>query len=77
MKWEKIIEQFKDEWILVDVKEVDENFNLVEGEVLAHCKDKEELYQKLLEIRPQKFSIEFTGKIPEELAVVLLCYETL
>lgn len=36
MKWEEIVEQFKGEWVLVDVKEV-----------------------------------EYTGKIPEELAVVL------
>jgi len=72
MMFQKMIEKFKDEWILVDVKEVDENFNLIEGEVLAHSKDKEEVYKKLLEIRPKKFSIEFTGKIPEELAVVLL-----
>ncbi|MEW6066672.1 MAG: hypothetical protein AB1610_00005 [Nitrospirota bacterium] len=71
MRWKEIIEQFKDEWVLVDVKEVDENFNLIEGDVLAHSKDKEELYRKLLEIRPKNFSIEYTGKIPEELAVVL------
>ena len=76
MKWEEIFEQFKDEWILVDVKEVDENFNLKEGDVIAHSKDKEEIYKKLLELKPKKFSIEYTGKIPEDLAVVLiLCRE--
>lgn len=74
MKWEEIFEQFKDEWILVDVKEVDENFNLKEGDVIAHSKDKEEIYKKLLELKPKKFSIEYTGKIPEDLAVVLILY---
>lgn len=66
-----ILEKFKDEWVLIDVKEVDEDFNLKEGDVIAHSKDKEELYGKLLEIRPKHFSIEYTGKIPEDLAVVL------
>ncbi len=71
MKWKEIVETFKDEWVLIDVKEVDENFNLTEGDVIAHSKDKEEIYRKLLELRPKKFSIEYTGKIPEDLAVVL------
>lgn len=71
MKWKEIVEKFKDEWVLIDVKEVDKNFNLKEGDVIAHSKNKEEIYKKLLELRPKKFSIEYTGKIPEDLAVVL------
>lgn len=74
MKWDEISERFKDEWVLIDVKDVDENFNIKEGDVIAHSKDKEEIYRKLLEIRPKKFSIEYTGKIPEDLAVVLSLY---
>ncbi len=73
MKWKEIVEKFKDEWVLIDVKEVDKNFNPKEGDVIAHSKDKEEIYRKLLELRPKKFSIEYTGKIPEDLAVVLYC----
>jgi len=71
MKWKEIVERFKDEWVLIDVKEVDEDFNLKEGDVIAHSKDKEEIYRRLLELRPKRFSIEYTGKIPEDLAVVL------
>jgi len=71
MKWEEIAKRFKDEWVLVDVKEVDEDFNLREGDVIAHAKDKEEIYRRLMELRPRNFSIEYTGKIPEDLAVVL------
>ena len=71
MKWKEIVKAFKDEWVLVYVKEVDENFNLKEGDIIAHSKDKEEIYKKLLKITPESFSIEYTGKIPEDLAVVL------
>ena len=71
MKWEEIIEKFKNEWVLISIKEVDEAFNIKEGDVIAHSKEKEEIYKKLLELRPTKFSIEFTGKIPEDLSVVL------
>ena len=72
MEWQKIKEQFRDEWVLIEVEEVDEFFNVVKGEVLAHSKDKDELYRKLLEIRPQEFSVEYSGEIPKDLAVVLI-----
>ena len=49
---------------------MDERFNVVEGKVLAHSKDKDEVYQKLLKIRPKEFSIEYTGVVPEDLAIV-------
>lgn len=41
----------------------------VEGEVLVYANDKDEVYKKLLQIRPKEFSIEYTGLIPENLAV--------
>ena len=72
MKWDEIKEAFKDEWVLVQVEKVDENYNVIEGEVLAHSKDKDQVYQKLLQIRPKQFSIEYTGEIPEDLAVVMV-----
>ena len=72
MRWEEIKNAFKDQWVLVQVDEVDASFNILEGEVLAHSKDKEEVYKKLLQIRPKEFSVEYTGVIPEDLAVVLV-----
>ena len=72
MKWKDIRKAFKDQWVLIQVGKVDESLNVVEGEVLAHSKDKDEVYKKLLQIRPKEFSIEYTGMIPEDLAVVLV-----
>ena len=74
MKWGHIKRAFKDEWVLIEIEKVDENFNVVEGEVLAHSKDKDEVYRKLLEMRPKEFSIEYTGVIPEDLAIVMAIY---
>ena len=70
MKWVDIKKNFRNQWVLIEVKNVDESFNVLEGEVLAHSKDKDEIYQKLLKIRPKEFSIEYTGEVPEDLAVV-------
>ena len=71
MKWIDIKNNFKNQWVLIEVEKVDESFNLLEGEVLAYSKDKDEIYQKLLKIRPKEFSIEYTGEVPEDLAVVM------
>ena len=72
MKWVDIKKNFRNQWVLIEVKNVDESFNVLEGEVLAHSKDKDEIYQKLLKIKPKEFSIEYTGEVPEDLAVVMV-----
>ena len=72
MKWNDIKKNFENQWVLIEVKNVDESFNVLEGEVLAHSKDKDEIYQELLKIRPKEFSIEYTGEVPEDLAVVMV-----
>lgn len=71
MKWQEIKKMFKEEWVLIEIRRVDEFFKVMEGEVLAHSKDKNEVYKRLLEIRPKEFTIEYTGEIPKDLAVVL------
>jgi hypothetical protein len=73
MKWVDIKKNFRNQWVLIEVKHVDESFNVLEGEVLAHSKDKDEIYQKLLKIKPKEFSIEYTGEVPEDLALRSIC----
>ncbi|HPD60309.1 MAG TPA: hypothetical protein PKV48_00915 [Thermodesulfobacteriota bacterium] len=71
MKREEIFKKYRNEWLLIECKEVDENFEVVEGKILHHSKDKDEIYRKLLELRPKDYAIEYTGKVPENLAVML------
>ncbi|MCR4292508.1 MAG: hypothetical protein NUV76_06510 [Candidatus Kuenenia sp.] len=71
MKKEDILKKHRNEWVLIECKQVDENFEIIEGEILYHSKDKNEVYKKLLELRPKNYAIEYTGKIPEDLAVML------
>ena len=33
--------------------------------------DKDEVYQKLLQLKPKEFSIEYTAEAPEDLAIVM------
>lgn len=71
MRWKEIVKKFRDEWVLIEVKEVDENYNLKEGDVIGHSKDKSDIYEQLLKFEDKNLYIEYTGKIPEDLAVVL------
>jgi hypothetical protein len=39
--------------------------------VLWHSKDRDEVYRKAREIRPEHCAIVYTGKLPDNVAVVL------
>lgn len=71
MKREEIFRTCKDKWVLIECKQTDENFEVIEGKILYHSKDKDDVYKKLLELRPKDYAIEYTGQIPEDLAVML------
>jgi len=71
MKKEEIFKKYRNEWVLIECNEVDDNFEVVEGEILYHSKDKDEVYKRMLELRPNDYAIEYTGKVPEDLAVML------
>jgi len=63
--------KFESEWVLLDEPEIDESLKVKGGKVLWHSKDRDEVYRKAREIRPQHSAILYTGKLLEEMAVVL------
>ncbi len=62
---------FPDEWVLVGEPETDANLQVLAGEVLWHCKDRDELYRKGLELRPRNFAILCFSEIPDDMVVIL------
>jgi hypothetical protein len=68
----QIEERFKSEWILVENPETDESQKVVRGKVLFHSPDRDAMYRKAIELRPQNFAFLYTGTIPEGTA---MCYE--
>ena len=72
MEFKEIKKQFKDEWVLIECLKVDsETYNVLEGHVLYHSPDMGRVYSKLLEVRPNDYTIEYFGESPENLAVVV------
>ena len=63
--------QFESEWVLVEDPQTDEALKVRRGKVRWHSKGRDEVYRKAVELRPSRFAILYTGKIPKDAAVVL------
>lgn len=73
MKMEEIRQKYEGEWVLIEYNKLDENLNVIEGEVIAHSPNKEDIYQAQTNFKDKSLSIEYLGEIPEpeDLVVVL------
>ena len=71
MEMTEIRERYKGEWVLIEYAELDEELNVVEGEVIAHSPNRDEIYRRLLETKGRDIAIEYLGEVPEDLAVML------
>jgi hypothetical protein len=63
--------QFQSEWVLVEEPITNDALEVQSGKVHWHSKDREEVYRKAVELRPRRFAILYTGKMPEDTAIVL------
>jgi len=71
LSFSEIKECFEAEWILVGDLETDDDCNVKQGVVLWHSKDRDEVYRKDREIHPKHSAILYTGKLPDNVSVVL------
>jgi hypothetical protein len=67
----EIESQFESEWVLVDDPQTDESLEVQSGKVLYHSKDRDEFDRKVLEFRPKRFAVVYTGKKPEGMEYAL------
>ncbi len=63
--------QFESEWVLVEDPVTNDALEVQSGKVRWHGKDRDEVYRKAIELRPKRFAMLYTGKMPEDTAVVL------
>jgi hypothetical protein len=63
--------KFEAEWILVKNPQTNEALEVISGQVLWHSKDRDEVYRKAVELRPKRFAMLYTGKMPENTAIAL------
>ncbi len=63
--------QYDAEWVLIGDPEIDESLELLAGRVLCDSKDRDEVYRRAVQLRPKRFAMHYTGKMPENTAIVL------
>ena len=68
---EEIESRFDSEWVLVGDLKSDKAQWVVSGRVLAHSRNRDDVYRTLLALRPRHYAMWYTGKLPDDMAVVL------
>jgi hypothetical protein len=71
---EQMKAQYPDQWLLVANPKTDENLDLLEGKVIAHSADCQQIYDAIAQERNTRtgtLSIEYTGSIPDDIAYIL------
>ncbi len=63
---DEIKKKFKDEWVLVEVLEEDELNQPTKGRVIAHSRNRDEVYDALKGTKGKHTYQFWTGKIPEK-----------
>ena len=63
--------QFASEWVLVEDPQTNDALEVQSGKVLAHSKDRDEVYREAVRLRPKRFAMLYTGPLPKDTAIVL------
>jgi hypothetical protein len=74
MKMSEIREQYKGEWVLIkfgSMADLDENLEVINGEVVAHAHTREEIESCREQLGPGNYAWEFYGDIPEDIGFAL------
>jgi hypothetical protein len=66
---ETIKKIYANEWVLLADYEVDEFNEPLSGVVIAHSQDRDEIYNRQMEIK-RDLLILYTGEVPEDLAIM-------
>lgn len=65
----KVKKRYPKEWLLLTNVTADELTQPVKGKLVAHSKNRDEIYARLKRVRG-KIAIEYAGDIPKDLVVV-------
>lgn len=68
---EEMQKKYHNEWLLIAYTELDEDLNVVQGEVLAHSPNQAEIYEALPLAKGKAVAFEYVGQIPDDLAFML------
>ncbi len=62
--------RYPKEWLLLTDVTADELTRPVKGKLVAHSKNRDDIYDRLARIRAKSTCVTYTGEIPKDLVVV-------
>ena len=62
--------RYPKEWLLLTNVVADELTRPIKGKLVAHSKNRDDIYARLGQVGGKSLCIEYTGKIPKDLVVV-------
>jgi len=65
MNIEELKKRYKDEWLLIKITKTDEQDRPIEGEVLLHSKNRDEIYEAQKNIKEYLY-IGYSGEMPKK-----------
>jgi hypothetical protein len=68
---DEIKERYAPDWVLIGDPQTDEYQRVLGGTVLFHSPNREEVYQKAIELGPTHSAFRYLGTFPEDLVLVL------
>jgi hypothetical protein len=69
MKMAEIREQYRGEWVLIkfgSMADLDENLEVIDGEVVAHALNREDIDRAEEHAGPGNYAVEFLGEFRED-----------
>ena len=67
----EIEEKFDSEWVLIGDPQTNDLLEVLSGKILHHSKDRGEVHQRVMELRPKRFAVLHIGKPPEGMEFAL------
>jgi hypothetical protein len=71
LSFEAMKRRYDGEWVLIVHTSIDENFEILAGEVWAHSRDVDAIYNALSLAKGIEASIEYMGQVPADFAAIL------
>lgn len=67
----EIRKRYDSEWILVENPKLNKRLEVLAGRVAWHSKDRDEVYQKAIELKLKHSAFLYTGTMPANTAIIL------
>lgn len=71
LSMKEIEARYDAEWVLLEDPATDQKHQVLSGQVLAHSRNRQEVDRCLLAARPRHYAMLYTGRLPEDAAIVL------